>query len=308
MKFLCLLAIAALSFAQAPTVAAARSALDKPTLEAYLRHMELWIPQVSVAIDDPKPSLYLKGFSEVIVHLSYNGQGKDERYYVSADGRNIVKGEPYDITKNPFQANLDKIKTDLQPSFGTAGAPVVLVVFGDFECPYCKGEAEVLRNNVVQTFGQQVRVYFKDFPLEAIHPWARAGSIAGRCVFRQNALNFWKFHDWIYSIQQEVTPENLTAKVLKWGEENGVDAAQLSRCMETKATDAEVTRNLEEGRSLGISATPTTFLNGRKLEGSVEWPVLQQLINLELNHQVTAKDAGEKCCEVNIPTLLPGAK
>ncbi|MEP6962082.1 MAG: DsbA family protein [Acidobacteriota bacterium] len=289
--------IAALSatgvFAQAPTAAAARSALDKPTLEAYLRHMELWIPQVGVAIDDPKPSPYLKGFSEVIVHLSYNGQGKDERYFVSTDGRNIVKGEPYDITKNPFQANLDKIKTDLQPSFGTPAAPVVLVVFADFQCPFCKGEAQILRNNVVQKFGEKVRVYFKDFPLESIHPWARAGSIAGRCVFRQNAQTFWKFHDWIYGIQEEVTPENLSDQVLKWGGENGLDGTQLKTCIDTKATNAEVTRNLEEGRSLGLSATPTTFLNGRKLEGTVEWAVLEQLIGMELNHQVVAKDAAK---------------
>src|SRR5579883_3360215 len=73
------------------------SALDKPTLEAYLRYSELWVPQVTVKIDDPKPSATLKDMLEVGVHLSYQGQTKDEMYYVSKDGRNVVKGTAYDI-------------------------------------------------------------------------------------------------------------------------------------------------------------------------------------------------------------------
>src|SRR5262245_28339718 len=118
-------------FAQAPAAApkpatAAKSALDKATLEAYLRNAELWVPQVTVTIDNPVASKYLPGFNEVVVHLAFNGQGKDEKYYVSTDGQSIIKGEAYNIAQSPFQANLDKLKTDLQPSYGDAGAPVVI--------------------------------------------------------------------------------------------------------------------------------------------------------------------------------------
>ncbi len=184
-----LVLLAGLGLAQTPAAGAKpggdRTALDKAAFETYLRHMELWLPQVAIKIDDPKPAPYLKGFSEVVVHLSYNGQGKEERYFVSADGKNFIKGEAFDMSRNPFQGSLDKLKTDLQPSYGTPGAPVVLVVFGDFQCPYCKQEAEDMRGNLIKTFPKDVRVYFKDFPLDAIHPWARPASIAGRCVFRQ---------------------------------------------------------------------------------------------------------------------------
>jgi protein-disulfide isomerase len=288
---------AAAVFAQAP-----KGAFDKPALEAYLRHMELWIPQVSVTIDDPKPTAYLPGFSEVSVHLTFNGQSKDERYYVSSDGKNIVKGEAYDLTKNPFQANLDKLKTDQQPGYGGPAAPVQLIVFGDFQCPLCKAEAEIMRGNMLKTFGDKVRVYFKDFPLDAIHPWARPASVTGRCVYRQNADLFWNFHDWIYKDQGLITLENLNAQVMKWAGANGVDAVQLGRCVEGKETEAEVARNVEEGRGLGVDATPTTFINGRKLVGTMEWGVLQQLITLELDHQSKLADAA-RCCEVSIPTV-----
>ncbi|MEO5926016.1 MAG: DsbA family protein [Bryobacteraceae bacterium] len=284
MKTLCALALfAAAAFAQAPT---RQNLLDKANLEAYLRRLELWIPQVAVQIDDPKPSPYLKGFSEVVVHLSYNGNGKEEHYLVSADGTGMVKGEVFDLTKSPFQATLDKIKTENQPSFGgSATAPVTLVVYGDFQCPYCKAEADVMRKNVTQTFGDKVRVVFKDFPLEQIHPWARAGSIAGRCVYKQDAKKFWDFHDWIYAGQAEVDAANLSEKVNKWAADNGLNAAEFGTCVSTKATDAEVQSNLAEGRSLGINATPTSYLNGFKLEGTVQWEVLQQVINMELTRQ-----------------------
>lgn len=271
---------AAAALAQTP-----QAAFDKAALEAYLRHLELWIPQVTVTIDDPKPAPYLPGFSEVNVHLSFNGQAKDEHYYVSADGRRLIKGDAYDLARNPFQANLDKLTTEGQPSFGAPSAPVTLVVFGDFQCPLCKAEAEIMRGNMAQTYPDKVRVFFKDFPLEAIHPWARAASIAGRCVYRQGADSFWKYHDWIYKDQGLITADNLTSQVLKWAAENGVDAVQLGRCLESRETDAEVARNIREGLALGVDATPTTFLNGRKLVGTLEWPILQQLIAMELEHQ-----------------------
>ena len=293
------------AFAQTPPAAApaGKSALDKATLEAYLRHVELWVPQVTVKIDDPKPSPYLNGFSEVMVHLSYNGGALDQTYLVSKDGKSIVKGDVYDVIKNPFQANLDKLKTDQQPSFGAAGAPVTLVVFGDFQCPVCKEEAKVLRENLTAAYTDKVRVIFKDFPLESIHPWARAGSIAARCVFRQNPQAFWKYHDWIYDNQEKINGENLNSQVLDWAGKNGVDSVQLGRCIEGKATDAEIAKNIADGRSLGVDAIPTLFINGRKLVGAVQWNVLQQLIQIETEHQAKASAADEQCCVVNIPKV-----
>jgi protein-disulfide isomerase len=290
--------------AQAQT--AAKSNIDKVQLEAALRHIELWIPQVQAKLDDPTPSKELPGFYDVVAHLSYNGGSIDQKYLVSGDGKKIVKGDVYDVAKNPFQGNIDKIKTDLQPSYGDAGASVVAVIFGDFQCPLCKQEAEAMRPNLTKTFGGKVRVYFKDFPLESIHPWARAASVTGRCIFRQNPQAFWKYHDWIYGVQGEINNDNLNAKVLAWADDNGVDSAQLGRCTETNATDADVTRNVAEGRALGVDATPTLFLNGRKIVGAMDWPTMERLINFELEHQAKAGEASEKCCTVEIPSLVPG--
>ena len=287
-----LLVLSAGAFAQVKPASkgASAGALDKATLEAYIRHVELYVGEVQVKIGDPTPSKYLPGFLEVPVHLSNDASVKDELYYVSQDGQTIIQGgDPsaiivFNVNKSPFQANLDKLFTDGQPSFGPANAPVTIVEFGDLECPSCKAEAPSLRQFVPQFYPDKVRVVFKDFPLESIHPWARAASIAARCVYRQNQAAFWKFYDWDYENQEQITTENLNSKVLEWAGKNGIDSVALGRCIDTKATDAEVAKNISEGRALGVHGTPRLFINGRGI-GGVDWPVLKQLIDLELEYQ-----------------------
>jgi protein-disulfide isomerase len=303
---LCLL-LPLTAFAQSsPLTITIAPALDKVKLESYLRHLEVWPPMINLKIDDPKPVADMPGFNKVVVHLSYNDARLDQAYFVSNDGQKIFKGEVYDLNKSPFQANLDKIKTDQQPSFGAAaGAPVTLVVFGDFECPYCKAEAATLRENIPAMFADKVRVYFLDFPLESIHPWSRAAAIGGRCILKQGESAFWKYHDWIYDKQTEIAPDTYNAKLMEWAGQSGVDAVQLGRCVDSKATDAEINRTQDMGRSLGVDGTPTLYLNGRKLMDQLaQWPTLQQLITLEIDHEAKVKEDAEKCCVVEIPKII----
>jgi protein-disulfide isomerase len=279
------------------------SALDKAALEAYVRHLLAVIPEVQIKIDDPKPAP--ANLQRVEVHFTFGTRSQDETFFVSKDGQTIVRGMMYDIKQNPFKEDLDKLKTDLSPSFGTAGAPVVLVIFGDFQCPECKVEAESIRANLQATFPKEVRVYFKDFPLEQIHPWAKPAAIAGRCVFRQDPAAFWKYFDWVYAHQPEITPDNFKSQVLDFAKATSdLDGMQFGRCLDSNATEAEVNASVAEGHSLRVDATPTAFLNGRRLVGAYPWPNLQQLINGELNYQKTAQNAGEKCCEIKIPSPL----
>jgi protein-disulfide isomerase len=270
-------------FCQPKPPAGKKNAFDKTTLENYLRYVNIYRGQVAFKIDDPKPSKDLPGFSEVAVHLTFDGGGRDEVYYISPDGEHVVEGDVYDIRKSPFQANLDKLTTGGQPAFGPANAPITIVEFADLECPDCRMEAPILHHNVPQAFADKVRVYFKDYPLESIHPWARAAAIAGRCVYRQGEPAFWKFYDWMYDNQPEITGENLKSKVMSWAGQNGLQTSQLGSCIDTKATEAEVDRSIAEGRAVGVKGTPTLYINGRRI-GGLQWPDLQLVINLELQH------------------------
>jgi protein-disulfide isomerase len=260
---------------------AAPGALDKATFEKYLRHVELFRGEVAFKIDDPRPSKYLPGFSEVLVHLVFGAIEKDELFYISSDGQTIIRGDVFNLGKSPFQGNLDRLTLTDQPSFGPADAPVTIVEFGDFECPDCRAEAPVLRHDLPEKYSSQVRVFFKNFPLESVHPWSRAAAITGRCVYQQGQPAFWKFYDWIYENQEQITGDNLNSKVSAWAAGNGVDTLKLGQCVDMKATEPEVSRSIAEGHALGIQGTPTLFINGRKI-GGLMWPDLQLVINKEL--------------------------
>jgi protein-disulfide isomerase len=305
MRHFTLLSAALLWFAGAGAAQKATepSALTKATMEQYVRHLFVWGPQIQVNVADPKPSTELPGFKEVVVTASAGQASQQEIFLVSNDGKRIIRGSVYDVAKNPFEADRNKISTENQPSFGAPDAPVSVVIYSDFQCSFCKEEANVIRKNLPTAFPTQARVYFKDFPLEPIHPWAKPAAVAGRCVFRQKPEAFWDFHDWIFEHQGEITVENLKDKVSEFGKTKSLEPIQLAACMETKATEAEVNKSQAEGRALGVNSTPTLFVNGRRLVGNMPWPQLKQIVEHEIEYQKT-HGGSEKCCEVTLPSPL----
>jgi protein-disulfide isomerase len=278
---------------------------DKPKFEAFVRHLLLWGPQIGVAVADPEPS-DMPGFRQVKVTGSYQKVSLDEMFYVSEDGQKIVRGTVYQLGKSPFSAELAKLKTDLQPSIGTPGAPVVIVLFSDFQCNFCRDEAKQLRANLIKTYPKEVRLYFKDFPIEQLHPWAKPAAISGRCIFRQNPAAFWEYHDWIFDKQAEITPETLKTKVTEWMKGKELDAAQFSACFDNKSTLPEIEASMAEARNLRVTSTPTMFVNGRMLPGSLQFQQLKGIIDFELEYAKTTGEGGEKCCELTLP--VPGKK
>lgn len=287
----------------------AKTALDKATLEAYVRHLYVMDKQITVQVGDPKPSPFA-GYLSVTVTASLGPRHQEFPLLVSNDGKKIVQGNFtfFDVAQNPFKEANDKLQTAGSPNLGTQGAPVVIVEFSDFECPYCKQEAKILRDNLTSTYPNQVHFYFKEFPLESLHPWAKSAAIGSRCVYQQNADAFWAYHDWIFENQETVTPDNLKGKVLDWAKsQKGLDAAKLGSCMDTKATQAEVEKDMALGHDLKVDSTPTLFVNGRPIAQAVDWPTLRSIIDYEIQYQKSAKNAGEDCgCTVklDVPALV----
>ena len=291
---------------------AKKSALDKAALEAYVRHLHLYMPNVQVTIDDPKPAP-IPGFVEVAVRASLGTASEERLFYVSKDGQKIVTGSVFDINENPFKPELAKLTTDSVPGLGTMGAPVVLVLFSDFQCQFCREEAKMLRTNLIKAYPTEVRLYFKDYPLEQIHTWAKTAALAGRCVYKQNPPAFWEYHDWIFENQATIAPENsppgvAAGKIAEFAKSKGWNVDQLNACMASPQTAAEIERSVAEAKSLGVNSTPTFFINGRKIPYSIKWENLKQVIDFEIGYQKTAKNAGEACCEVRLPNPLEPPK
>ena len=283
-----------------------KTALDKATLEAYVRHLFVMDKRIQMTISDAKASA-LPGFVEETVHAALGKQSQDFTFYISQDGKHVVQGTVYDVNSNPFKADLDRIKTIGAPGWGTSGAPVVLVEFSDFECPYCKEEAQQIREKLLATYPTQVKLYFKEFPIESLHPWAKTAAMAGRCLFRQNNDAFWAYHDWVFSHQEQITPDNFRTQFLDWAKsQKNLDELKLGQCLDTKATEPEVDAIEAQGHELGINATPTLFINGRRLAQVMDWATLKNIIDYEIEYQKTAKDAGDDCgCDLKLK--LPGA-
>jgi protein-disulfide isomerase len=288
-----------------------KSAFNKAELETYVRHLWVIPSTMGVTIGDPTPS-DVPGMQEVRVKITQGQASQEVPLYVTKDGGKILQGTAYDVNFNPFKKDLDKLKTTFQPSLGTPGATVVVVLFSDFQCPYCKVEAEMLRKSLVSTYPTQVRLYFIDFPLEQLHPWAKPAAIAGRCVFHQDPASFWDYYDWIYGHQETITADNLKSIVTTWSKDRkDIDTLQLGGCMDHKETEKEVDAEVAKGKDLEIGGTPTLFVNGRRIPNSVEWTYLKNTIDNEIEYQKVAKNAGEDCgCELklDVPGLpKPGA-
>jgi protein-disulfide isomerase len=130
-----------------------------------------------------------------------------------------------------------------------------------------------------------VRVVFFDMPLDAIHPWARAAAIAGRCAYDQNHDAFWSYFDWMYEHQGDIKAENLKDKVMEWaGTVKGIDTAKLAGCMDNKTTEPEVNKSVDIAKALQVDSTPTEYLNGRRLVGAVPWENLEKIIEMDLEY------------------------
>lgn len=302
MKF-CVLAAAFTALAVSSAAQSAPPKLDKQKLQVYLRYAEGFTNGVQIALDDPTPSAF-EGYYRIVAHLTMGAQKADRVYYVTPDGQHLIAGSLWDVSKSPFADTLAHLPTN-GPSFGPANAKVNIVVFSDFECPYCREFAKTIRDNLPKKYPNDVRVIFEDFPIDSIHKWARAAAEAAHCVATQKPEAFWAFHDWMFEHQQEVNPANVREKALDIGKSQNLDLTKLGSCIDTHATAAQVERNVELGRALQIQQTPTVFVNGRTIPGAVSWSALDTVIQMELNRPKDIPGpSAEKCCEVTVPTVL----
>lgn len=294
--------------ASRPAAKAAKPAVfNAAAFEAYIRHLLLWNDQIKVKITPPKPGP-MPGYSEVTATGSFADVSLDEVFYMSHDGSKIVRGTVYDITQSPFLREQSMLKDLADPSMGTPGAPVKVVAFSDFQCGYCREEAKMIRANLLKTYPKEVVYYFREFPLDQIHPWARSAAIAGRCVYAAKSAAFWDYHDWAFDKQQEIRPENFKAKFIEWAQSKSLDTIQLGRCFDAKTTEPAINRNVADARALRVTSTPTLFVNGRPLPGSLAWNNLKMIIDWELKHAKEAAAKAEECCSISLPTPATSKK
>ena len=208
-----------------------------------------------------------------------NGQTDAGSVYVGKDGKTIFRGDMFDTSVDPFADERAKIHLDGSPSKGPADASVVVVEYGDYECPHCRELYEAFKT--IEPEYPQVRFVYKDFPLTQIHPWAETAAIGARCAYMQSPAAFWKVHDAIFENQDLISPENVWDKLSGFAADAGLDVNAFKACLASDAPKKAVEADRDEAISLGVTSTPTVYVNGRPDVGG-DRTLLDQFIQYEL--------------------------
>jgi protein-disulfide isomerase len=275
--------------AQQPATAAAGQSPIQKTVEAYLRNLYAFGPDTAVKVGAPK-DIGVEGLQEIDVEVKIGENQQTGKVYVTKDGKFMFRGELSDLSKDPLADNRAQLQTKDSPALGPANAPVTLVEFSDFECPVCRSLHDALRGLLPNY--PQLRVVFKDYPLEQIHPWARTAALAGRCAYKQAPAAFWKMYDLIYDGQDLISAENAWAKMTDFAAQSGLNPDTFKSCMASPEAGAAVDASRANGLQLEVGSTPTMFVNGRRIVGA-DPHTLEQYIKYELDQRKGEKSSSK---------------
>lgn len=161
------------------------------------------------------------------------------------------------------------------PSRGPADAPVTIVEFSDFHCPFCRRVQPTL-DQLLQKYPDRVRLVYKHFPLDSLHPRARRAAEASWCAQQQD--RFWPYHDLLYKTSADVSD----AQLGQLAGQVGLDVSAFEQCLAGGEAAAAVEAHVEEGSRYGVSGTPGFFVNGRFLGGAQPLEAFVEIIEEEL--------------------------
>jgi len=235
---------------------------SEATVDSFLHQQFGYQPDLSWKISSIKPSM-IPGLAEVTVVLAGQQGQQVSRFYVSSDGEHAVVGDIIPFGAKPFdpvKKILDKGVTG--PARGPKDSPVMIVEFGDLQCPACKAAQPTIEALVAAE--PTARFVFQNFPLD-IHNWAAKGAAYADCVGRASNEAFWKFLSKIYETQSDITAENVDEKLTALADGAGVKGADIAACAAKPETKARVDASIALGKSVDVTSTPTLYINGRKV-------------------------------------------
>ncbi|MBI2816209.1 MAG: thioredoxin domain-containing protein [Acidobacteria bacterium] len=158
---------------------------------------------------------------------------------------------------------------------GNPKAPVTIVEFSDFQCPYCR-TAYPMMKQLLAKYGDQVKLAYRDFPLRQIHPNAQTAAEASRCAWEQG--KFWEYHDKLFEDQNHLDKAALVDRAAKVG----LDTDKFDACLASEKYKPQVEQDLQDGMRLGISGTPAFFINGTRITGAQAFSVFEKTVDAEL--------------------------
>jgi protein-disulfide isomerase len=193
---------------------------------------------------------------------SARGQQGHMDIYTNTAQTYAVAGQLADLDGDPWnKVDLSTLHLTDRATLGPADAPVTIIEFGDFECPYCAHAIQTVENAVQNTYSGKVRLIFKNFPLRG-HAWAQPAAIAGECVREQNPAAFWDYVHDIYRDQSSINAGNFSEHLDRFVSDHQLDPQIMHACVMGTQAENQVEQDVADGQRIHIASTPSFFVNG----------------------------------------------
>ncbi len=233
--------------------------------------MEPVTPEQVRSFYDANKERLPRSFEELEGRIMVHLQRQSEARRREALGRELRQRYPVRIALAPPRAD---VGADDDPFLGPQDAPVTLVEFSDFQCPYCRRVQSVLKRLMTAYHGK-LKLVFRDFPLRQIHPEAQKAAEAAQCANEQG--QFWPYHDRLFAATE------LGVEYLKqYAVELDLDAEGFNTCLDSEKYSQEVQKDIDDARVAGVNATPAFFVNGLPINGAVPFERFVEMVELAL--------------------------
>jgi protein-disulfide isomerase len=235
---------------------------SEATVDSFMQQTFGYEPNVTWKVSSIKPAP-VPGLAQIDVVLASPQGQQSSRFYVTADGEHAVVGDIIPFGAKPFDHTRKTLEKGISgPSRGPKDASVMVVEFGDLQCPACKAAQPAIEALIAAE--PNTRFVFQNFPLE-MHNWAAKGAAYADCVAQASNEAFWKFVAKTYETQADITAENADQKLTALADGAGVKGADIAACANTPVTKAHVDASLALGKLVNVNGTPTLFVNGRSI-------------------------------------------
>ncbi|MBI3623973.1 DsbA family protein [Candidatus Pacearchaeota archaeon] len=234
-----------------------------------------------------------------IYEIDVNYQGTQVPVYITADGVNLIQGlVPIDAALNASQNSTQpagngnavvQVSVDDDPVKGNKAAPVTIVEFSDFECPYCGKFYKDTYNQIVTQYVNtgKANIVFRDFPLSDIHPYAEKAAEAAGCAYEQG--KFWEYHNKLFENQADLTStyqskgiSGVTDSLKQYAKDLKLNTAKFDECLDSGKRADEIKKDVADGSGYGVTGTPAFFINGKLIAGAYPFSEFQKIIDAEL--------------------------
>jgi len=271
-SFLGICAIAQVCTVRAAPPCAALGAADRNTLAGYVQK-KYKLPSTA-DVDVREVSFVGDSCYRRLQFVSGNSTRPFNVELIASPDLRFLTREVFDSTADPLEeerrearALASKLAEGDAAALGLANAPVTMVLFSDFQCPFCSRMAHGLRQEILPREGDKVRLIFRNYPLP-MHPWARAAAEAAACATVQGDNYFWPLHDYMFDHQRDFTADNLVPELSRQASLiGGFDPVRFANCIDRKETASSVDRDVAFGKQMKVSGTPTLFVNGQRVSG-----------------------------------------